>query len=472
MSIVVLPHDQAWPEIFEQISGQLRSALAGLDVLGIEHVGSTAVPDLAAKPVIDIDVVVEADEVVPAVAALERLGYVYRGMRGVVDRHVFRAPPGVEPQRHVYLVVAGSLALRNHLTVKDVLLESVGMKDRYSELKFRLADKSDDPETYTTSKSDFIDEILAQGGLSESERWSVRIANSASLARRVGEDAVVTDDGMQLWVEERGAVDGTPVVLCHGGPGVADYLEPLRDLLVELGMRVVRWDQRGAGRSDKHGPYSVERFVADLEAVRQTVVGGRCWLVGHSWGANLALAHAQMHATNLQGVVYLCGTGLEWWPIYTRRHKQRQAERLGPELGERMNELRDKKRTRREDQEYQLLYLRSELADPDNVRLAGAILQEFSINHAVNAAINEEVKGWDLSLQKSRCRAVMVPVSVIHGEADPRPSEAVDSLVEALPLASRRTLEGVGHWPWIEQPEPTGRLFKDVLTSVAQGGVG
>ena len=153
-----------------------------------------------------------------------------------------------------------------------------------------------------------------------------------------------------MWVEESGRSDGTPVVLCHGGPGMADYLEELRDLLVESGMRVVRWDQRGAGRSDREGPYSVERFVADLEEVRRTVFGERCWMVGHSWGANLAIAYAQQHSHNLFGVVYLCGTGLEWWPEYASRHKQRQSERLGPQLGARLDELRDKRRTSEEEE--------------------------------------------------------------------------------------------------------------------------
>lgn len=167
-----------------------------------------------------------------------------------------------------------------------------------------------DHDRYTAGRSETIESILEQGGLSKSERVSTRLANQAVMAHRLNENTVVTGDGTRLWVEEAGPADGASVVLCHGGPGMADYLEDLRDILNESGMRMVRWDQRGAGRSERKGPYSVERFVADLEAVRRTVVGQTCWLVGHSWGANLALASAQVHSYQLQGVQRLRKAGI------------------------------------------------------------------------------------------------------------------------------------------------------------------
>lgn len=465
--IQLVPYDPTWPEAFAEIQTELSGALEGVAVLSIEHVGSTSVPGLSAKPVIDIDLVVEETVVRDAVAALERAGYRYEGMKGVVDRHAFRSPEGVFPKRSVYVVVDDSLALRNHRALRTVLSRDDALRDRYATTKRRLAEKLLDHDRYTAGKSEIIEQLLEQGGLSKSERASTRLANQAVMAHRLNEHTVVADDGTRLWVEESGPPDGASVVLCHGGPGMADYLEELRDILTEAGMRVVRWDQRGAGRSERKLPYSVERFVADLEAVRRTVVGQTCWLVGHSWGATLALVSAQLHSYQLQGVVYMCGTGLEWWPDHSARHKERQTERLGPVLGARLEDLCSRARTGPEEEEYRLLYLRSELADTDNVGLAQRLFeadQRFPINYEVNTAINNEMRRWELQRQQSRCIAVTVPVLVMDGQLDPRPAEALDSLLEVLPDVTRVQVEDAGHWPWIEQAQRTKQLLLEFLT--------
>lgn len=466
--IHLVPYDSTWPAAFASIKAELSAALEGVAVLSVEHVGSTSVPGLPAKPVIDIDVVVEQSTVRDAIVALEQVGYRYEGMKGVVDRHAFRSPKSVSPKRSVYVVIDDSLALRNHLALRNVLSRDDGLRERYATTKRRLTEKLSDPDHYTAGKSDIIEQILEQGGLSKSERASTRLANQAVLARRLDEHTVVADDGTRLWVEVSGPPDGASVVLCHGGPGMADYLKDLGDMLTEAGMRVVRWDQRGAGRSERKGPYSVERFVADLEAVRRTVVGQPCWLVGHSWGANLALASAQLHSYQLRGVVYMCGTGLEWWSDHSARHKERQVERLGPVPGARLEELRNRARTGPEEEEYQLLYLSSELADTDDVEMARRLLEidrRFPINYEVNAAINSEMKRWDLQRQQSRCLAVTVPVLVIDGQIDPRPADARGSLVESLPDVTRVQIDGAGHWPWLEQPHHTRKLLTEFLAS-------
>lgn len=467
-TIQVEPYDPAWADTFLVLAEELTGLLAGVGVLSLEHVGSTAVPGLAAKPIIDVDVVVEADDVAPAVRALEWAGYGYRGTMEVPDRHVIRSPPGEDPRQHVYVVVAESLALRNHLTVRRVLRENSVIRSRYAKAKRTLAANTSSGEEYTTGKTGIIDEILRLGGLPESERASIRLIHEVSRARRTDANTVVTDDGTQLWVEVSGDPDGAPVLLCHGGPGVGDYLEELRDLLVGLGTRVVRWDQRGAGRSTRQGPFSLERFVADLEAVRRTVAGQQCWVVGHSWGANLALAHAWQYSHHLRGVAYLCGTGLEWWPDYSRRHKDGQQERLGAELGTRLAELRTKERTVAEEEEFQLLYLRSELADTGDTKLARRLVERdrrHGINYKVNAAINDELKTLSLGLQQSRCLAVTVPVVVVSGEHEPRPTAALDSMIESLPLTESIMIRDAGHWPWLEAPDQMVELIGQFLDS-------
>src|SRR3954469_22619997 len=94
---------------------------------------------------------------------------------------------------------------------------------------------------------------------------------------------VITDDGHRLWAQRQGA--GPPLVFAHGGPGLWDMFG---DLLADR-FTTVRWDQRGCGRSQPGGPYTIDRFVADLDAVREQLAGPRAVVFGHSWGATLAL---------------------------------------------------------------------------------------------------------------------------------------------------------------------------------------
>ncbi len=79
MAITVVPYSADWPARFERLAGTLRAALHGVPGAVVEHVGSTAVPGLAAKPVLDVDVIVSGRDVLGAVAALAAVGYVHRG---------------------------------------------------------------------------------------------------------------------------------------------------------------------------------------------------------------------------------------------------------------------------------------------------------------------------------------------------------------------------------------------------------
>ena len=92
MRVTVTEYDPRWPEQFARLREVLLAALRDVDVLAVEHVGSTAVAGLRAKPVIDVDVVVARPSLAGALGALESLGYTYVGEQGVADRHALRAP--------------------------------------------------------------------------------------------------------------------------------------------------------------------------------------------------------------------------------------------------------------------------------------------------------------------------------------------------------------------------------------------
>lgn len=162
--LIVVPYDPEWPARFESIETALQRALVGVPVLAIEHVGSTSVPGLAAKPVIDIDIVVRGDTVPAAVAALEAIGYRHIGDLGVPDREAFRAP-SLAPRQNIYVTVEGCLSLRNHLGVRDILRARPDLRDEYGAVKLALANQTDDIEVYLDGKTDIVLKILSELGL-------------------------------------------------------------------------------------------------------------------------------------------------------------------------------------------------------------------------------------------------------------------------------------------------------------------
>lgn len=151
MRITIQPYNPVWPRTFSQIQSARESLLRAHSVPfhAVEHVGSTAVPGLAAKPIIDIDVIVTASALGSTVAAITTFtttpfaaslppvpvpvpaavgkSYNYIGERGIPGRHALREPGfegGGDEARHtpnVYVCVEGCLVLRNHLAVRDTL---------------------------------------------------------------------------------------------------------------------------------------------------------------------------------------------------------------------------------------------------------------------------------------------------------------------------------------------------------------
>jgi GrpB-like predicted nucleotidyltransferase (UPF0157 family) len=158
----IVPYDAQWPEQFREIQGRLWAAISGL-AIRIEHVGSTSVPGLAAKPVIDIDILIDSRDRLPAVVArLAELGYEHRGDLGIPDRDAFRPPDG-PPPHHLYVCPAESLALRNHLVFRDHLRHHSEDAAEYAALKSRLAESfAHDRERYTEGKTEFVLSILSR----------------------------------------------------------------------------------------------------------------------------------------------------------------------------------------------------------------------------------------------------------------------------------------------------------------------
>jgi GrpB-like predicted nucleotidyltransferase (UPF0157 family) len=140
MPVTVSPYDPSWSHEFAQIRKELKAALNGVSFVSIEHVGSTSIPHLAAKPILDIDVVATQEQLQPVLEALQHpdLQLIYMGELGIADRHAFRAPQKL-PVRNLYVCIEGSAALRNHLAVRDLLRIDEGLRREYGALKSELA---------------------------------------------------------------------------------------------------------------------------------------------------------------------------------------------------------------------------------------------------------------------------------------------------------------------------------------------
>jgi proline iminopeptidase len=276
------------------------------------------------------------------------------------------------------------------------------------------------------------------------------------------EREVVTDDGVRLWAVEDGS--GPTLVLCHGGPGLWDYVAPVSSMLRDVA-RVVRWDQRGCGRSSPAPVQSVMRSVADLEAVRDSF-GVEYWIVGgHSWGASLALQYALAHPDRTRALLYISGTGIG--QAWNRAYHLEADRRRTPNERTRLSSLKNQPRTPTEESEYRLISWLPDFATRDGAAALIAQLDApFDINVDANRQISVETKTWDEGDLVARCRATTAPTLIVHGERDPRPPWAIDSLAAALPNSSVEILPGVGHLPWLEDPQRFAQSLRSFLASV------
>jgi proline iminopeptidase len=284
------------------------------------------------------------------------------------------------------------------------------------------------------------------------------------LNRSGSKDRVVADDGCRLWTASSGS--GPPVVLCHGGPGLWDYLAPVAEMLDDT-FAIHRWDQRGCGRSGGAPPYTLQQFVDDLDAVRRHF-GHESWIVGgHSWGARLALEYALQHPARTQAMLYISGTGIggQWRDYYyTERHRRLAAAGAVKRWGE----LSARERSSDEDRELCLLTWMTDYLDMSVGRVDSADLLSsgFLPNYEVNALLNSEVRGQDEQMMLARCRQLDVPSLVVHGSDDPRPVWAVQSLVAALPRGRLEVIDASGHIPWVEGADIFSTALRRFLGSV------
>lgn len=187
--IIISPYQPIWKKAFEELSAVYTKQL-NATAYDIQHVGSTSVPGLCAKPVLDIDIIVpDADASKQAIEALQKLGYNHVGDLGIPQREAFRRSNESVPytdankqwQKHnLYVCIAGCTSVQNHLQLRDYLLANPDAVTQYSELKKQLAAKyPTDIDSYVDGKTAFITAILKKVGFEDEALKGIEEQNRA-----------------------------------------------------------------------------------------------------------------------------------------------------------------------------------------------------------------------------------------------------------------------------------------------------
>lgn len=229
--------------------------------------------------------------------------------------------------------------------------------------------------------------------------------------------------GTRIWTAAQGS--GIPLLLCNGGPGCCDYLQPVAAMLEDLAY-VIRFEQRGCGRSDLSGPYDVETCIADMEAIRESY-GLNRWVVGgHSWGANLAIAYSIAHANRAIGIIGISGGVIHkdraWSNQYTR--------------------------------------LKNQETVPDFL---------YPPNLEVNEQVNESWSGFVRKPDLLRVIAdTSIPTILICGERDVRPSWPIQQLATLLPRGKFVSIHGAEHAIWLLRPNELANHLREFIALMAE----
>jgi GrpB-like predicted nucleotidyltransferase (UPF0157 family) len=161
--VKVAPYTAEWERLFEEEKALLQAAI-GRYVLDIQHVGSTAIPGIVAKPIIDIAIAVaNFEEASVCIEPVERLGYEYRGENGIPRRHYF--VKGDPRTYHIHMNELGSRDWQKLVRFRDYLVQHPDLAEAYAALKTELAGRyPTDREAYQEGKAPFIERVLGEAG--------------------------------------------------------------------------------------------------------------------------------------------------------------------------------------------------------------------------------------------------------------------------------------------------------------------
>ena len=158
-TVKLIPYTPEWARLFEEEKARLEAAI-GDDVLDIQHVGSTSIPGMIAKPILDIGIAVkDYEEARVCIRSIEQLGYEYRGELGIPRRHYF--VKGEPRTHHIHMNERSSRDWGNQVLFRDYLIHHPEQAEKYAALKRELAERyPKDRDAYLEGKAPFIEEVL------------------------------------------------------------------------------------------------------------------------------------------------------------------------------------------------------------------------------------------------------------------------------------------------------------------------
>ena len=247
---------------------------------------------------------------------------------------------------------------------------------------------------------------------------------------------------------------GPAALLLHGGPGIPDYTGPLAAELAPL-VTTIRYTQRGIEPSDPGPPYSVEVHAADALAVLDEHGIDRAWVVGHSWGGQLALHLALSHPGRLRGIACIDPLGAQSDTLdeYKRNFRARMTAddwASVEELDARSEdaELSVSERERAALECHHLLWPHY-FADPG---IAGPdYLSHYGVEcgEQTSASVKDHFERRTLA---DGLPSVRIPALFVHGEDDPLPVRCSTETAALMQDATVELVAGCGHFPWLERP--------------------
>jgi len=284
-------------------------------------------------------------------------------------------------------------------------------------------------------------------------------------------ESILPVDGASLFCRTVGS--GPPIVVLHGIPFAHPYLLPEMDRLSDR-FRLLYYDQQGRGRSAKQvrpEDVSLASDVAVLDAVRRHFRLNSTVFVGHSWGAQLALAYALDQPHRVSQLILICPAPVSAhdWSLLGKE----LVTKLGADAV-RLDELEASPAHRAGDLDAEIslaqLFFRPAVARPESLeplmeRLRSSLPADGPLQaRAVAAHLFAETMskpGYDL---RPALRALRIRTLVIAGDHDIVPSAAVKHIANAIPDASSVALEGCGHFPYLGAPPIVNDLVAAALT--------
>lgn len=262
---------------------------------------------------------------------------------------------------------------------------------------------------------------------------------------------------------------GSPILVVHGGPGMDHtYLLP--------GMTGLSWthplilyDQRGSGRTEgvvDSSTVSFDRFLDDIDVIRDSLRLGKMVLLGHSWGGLLAMRYAARHPERLRALILM--NTVEPGQRYQARARAATQQRLVTDSAAIGRLMRSDALRRRDTSAVNALLrlmFRTSFADTLRAQFLQIRLDPRTAQNMgkVASLVMGPLGAYDMW---NVVASIRVPTLIVHGTADPMPLDMPRELARTIPGAQLVVLEDVGHFPYIEKPNETYAAINEFLRHV------